>query len=53
MSWARGRTVIIEARANLLQGTWTPVDTNTFPAGSSYFSEPVGGPARYYRLRGN
>jgi hypothetical protein len=46
--------IVVEASANLVNPTWTPVGTNTLTGGSSYFSDPTwtkNHPARFYRLR--
>jgi hypothetical protein len=45
--------IVVEACADVAQGTWCPVSTNTLINGSSSFSDPVwtNYPARFYRLR--
>ena len=52
ISWAGNRTVIVEASANLANGIWLPLSTNTLVDGSFYFSDRqwTNYPARYYRL---
>lgn len=53
VSWARDRSVVVEACADLDRPSWTAVGTNTLTGGSAYFSDPQWGdyPARFYRLR--
>jgi hypothetical protein len=48
-----GLAVVVEASTNLSNSTWTPVGTNTFADGSSYFTDPqwANYPARFYRLQ--
>ena len=43
---------VVEACTNLANPIWSPVKTNTFKCGSSYFSDPewTNYPARFYRL---
>jgi len=45
--------IVVEARTNLANHTWSPVGTNILTGGSSYFSDPqwTNYPARFYRLR--
>jgi hypothetical protein len=45
--------LVVEATANLLNPTWTPVATNTLAGGASYFSDPqwTNYPTRFYRFR--
>jgi len=51
ISAAAGRTIVVEASANLLN--WAPVATNLIGSGPFYFSDPGTGalPARFYRAR--
>ena len=53
ISWATNIPVVVEARTNLDDTTWTPVSTNTLTNGSSYFSDAqwTNYPGRFYRLR--
>ena len=53
LTWASGRTVVVEACTNLAHPTWSPVATNSLTSGSSYFSDPrwANYPARLYRVR--
>jgi hypothetical protein len=53
ITWASGRTVVVEACTNLANHTWSPVHTNILAGGCSYFSDPqwTNYPARLYRLR--
>jgi hypothetical protein len=50
--WATNRTVVIEATTNLANPVWTPVSTNTFSGGLSYFSDYgwTNHPNRFYRV---
>jgi hypothetical protein len=45
-------TVVIQAATNLVNPSWTPLQTNTITNGTWSFSEPVhsNSPARFYRL---
>ncbi len=53
ITWASGRTVVVDASTSLVNPVWFPVATNTLPSDSSYFSDPQSSnyPARFYRLR--
>jgi hypothetical protein len=53
ISWATNIPVVVEACADLLSPTWSPVGTNTLTDGWSYFSDPqwTNYPTRLYRLR--
>jgi hypothetical protein len=53
ISWATNVPVIVEACTTLGSQTWSPVSTNTFTAGLSYFSDPdwTNYPSRFYRIR--
>jgi hypothetical protein len=44
---------VVEACTNLSNPVWQPVQTNTFTAGTAYFSDPqwTNYPGRFYRLR--
>jgi hypothetical protein len=44
--------VVVEAATNLAGPAWSPIQTNTLTAGSSYFNDPhwTNFPARFYRL---
>lgn len=46
-----GQTVVIEGSTNLMN--WLPLATNVFSTDPIYFSDPMIGPAHFYRLRGN
>ena len=54
VSWADGKTVVVEACTNLINPVWSPVGTNSVINGSSYFSDPQKTicPARFYRVVG-
>ena len=53
ISWATNASVVVDAATDLANPDWTPVGTNTFTGGVSYFSDPqwTNHPARFYRLR--
>jgi hypothetical protein len=44
---------VVEASTDLINPTWSPVNTNTLTDGSSYFSDPdwTNYATRFYRLR--
>ncbi len=44
--------VVIEATTNLINPTWTPLQTNTLNGSSLYFSDPywTNYPSRFYRV---
>jgi hypothetical protein len=48
-----GLAIVVEACTNLANPIWSPVGTNTFSSGSSYFSDLqwTNYPARFYRLQ--
>ena len=52
ISWLTNISVVVEASTNLANPVWSPVSTNTFTGGTSYFSDPqwTNYPARFYRL---
>lgn len=53
VSWAAGRTVIVEATTNLVFGAWAPVTTNELdPSGTLDFTDPASTShaSRFYRL---
>ena len=43
----------MEARTNLADPVWSPLETNTLSGGSFYFSDPewTNYPVRFYRVR--
>jgi hypothetical protein len=45
--------ILVEACTNLANPIWSPIQTNTLAAGSSYFGDPqwTNYPIRFYRLR--
>lgn len=49
---ANNLVVVVEACTNLTKPIWTPVSTNTFAGGTSYFTDPqwTNYPSRYYRF---
>jgi len=51
INWASGMVVVVEASTDL--AFWWPLQTNTFPDSSIYFSDPQwkNYPARFYRIR--
>jgi hypothetical protein len=53
ISWASGKTVVVEACTNLSSPDWQPVQTNTLTTGSAHFSDPqwTNYPGGFYRLR--
>ena len=53
VSWAINRSVVIEARTNLANAKWQPLQTNSLTAGSFYFTDPqwTNYPGRFYRIR--
>lgn len=53
ISWLTNISVVVDATTNLANPVWTPVSTNTFTNGVSYFSDPqwTNYPDRFYRLR--
>jgi hypothetical protein len=53
ITWASGRTVVVEASSNLGNPTWSPISTNTLTSGSIYFSDPrwTNHQTRFYRIR--
>jgi hypothetical protein len=54
ITWASGRSVVVEACTNLAQAAWSPVATIDTTNGSSYFSDPqwTNYPSRFYRVIG-
>lgn len=52
VTWASGRTVVVEAATNLAESQWSPVLTNTLSSGSYYFSDPerTNHPGRFYHI---
>ena len=52
IGWARGKSVIIEACADLTTSNWTALATNTIINGSFYFGDPewMNYPGRFYRF---
>jgi hypothetical protein len=53
ITWASGRTVVVEACTTLANPTWSPISTIPLTNGSSYFSDSqwTNYPARFYRIR--
>jgi len=53
VSWASGKTVVVEACTNLSNPEWTAIQTNTLTTGSFYFSDPQwkNYPSQAYRIR--
>jgi uncharacterized repeat protein (TIGR03803 family) len=53
ISWATGKTVIVEASTSLSNPVWQPQQTNTLGSGSAYFSDPewTNYSIRFYRVR--
>jgi hypothetical protein len=53
ISWASGMDVEVEACTGLANPIWTPLQTNTLPTDTFYFSDPqwTNYPARFYRVR--
>ena len=53
VSWASGRTVVVEACTNLSNPGWTAIQTNTLTSGSIYLTDPQwkNYPGRAYRVR--
>ena len=53
ISWATNALVVVEACTNLADPIWSPVGTNSFAAGTSYFTDPqwLNYPSRFYRVR--
>jgi hypothetical protein len=53
VTWARGKSVVVEASPNLINPAWTPVTTNTLTGGSAFFTDPqsTNYPSRFYRVR--
>jgi hypothetical protein len=51
VSWAEGRTVIIEATTNITSGLWVPLSTNTLITGTGTFTDSQKHSSRIYRIR--
>ena len=53
INWAKGRTVVVEARSDMTNPMWQPIQTNILASDSFYYSDPQSThyPARFYRLR--
>ena len=53
IDWAAGQTVVVEVCTNWLESRWEPIQTNTLPTDSQYFSEPnlQNCAVRCYRIR--
>jgi len=53
ITWASGKTVVVDACTNLANPVWIPVQTAPLPGGSNYFNDPqwINYPSRLYRLR--
>jgi hypothetical protein len=52
ISWAYGKTVVVEAATDLANPDWQPLQTNLLTTGSAWFSDPqwTNYPGRFYRL---
>jgi hypothetical protein len=53
ITWANGKTVLVEASPSLTAPTWSAISTNTLTDGWSDFRDPdwANHPSRFYRLR--
>ncbi len=53
IAWAAGKTVVVDACADLEHPVWMPVETNTLTDGTGYFTDSgwTNRGACYYRLR--
>jgi hypothetical protein len=53
ISWATNIPVVVEACADLANGNWCPLATNTLTSGTNYFndSNSTNYPSRFYRIR--
>ena len=53
VTWASGMVAVVEACINLANPVWSPMETNTFAAGSFYFSDSTwtNYTKRFYRVR--
>jgi hypothetical protein len=53
INWASGMVTVVEACTNLVNPAWSPLQTNSLTADSSYFSDTqwVNYPRRFYRVR--
>jgi len=53
ISWADGKTVVVQASTTLTSPSWQPVSTNTLTDGTSYFIDSMwtNYPSRFYRVR--
>jgi hypothetical protein len=53
VSWATGKSVVVEASTNLGNPIWTPLQTNVLTSGTYYFSDAqrTNYPSRFYRIR--
>jgi len=49
--WASGMVIVVESCTNLVNGDWSPLQTNALSDDMFYFSDPnwVNYPNRYYR----
>jgi hypothetical protein len=54
VSWAAGRTVVVEVSSSLAAPSWLPLRTNALPAGALLFNDPgsTNHRTRYYRIGG-
>ncbi len=52
VQWTAGRGAVVEVSDDLASGVWTPVSTNTLPAGTMAFKVAVlrNRPNRFYRV---
>jgi hypothetical protein len=53
ISWATNIPVVVEACADLANGNWCPLATNTLTSGTNYFNDSdwTNYPSRFYRIR--
>jgi len=51
MNWAPGKSVVVEACANLADPDWVPLETNVLADGTGTFNDPGGSNhvGRFYR----
>jgi hypothetical protein len=53
VTWASGKSVVVEASPTLINPAWTPMTTNTLTEGSFCFGDPQSNNhlSRFYRVR--
>lgn len=53
INWASGQVVVVDACTNLIDPTWSPLQTNVLSNTPTYFSDPIWTNlmGRFYRLR--